>query len=322
MWQIATEGQDPQAHRFQIERNLSNPPITTPPTSKWFGDKPTPVTGDRPLSGQPRYRDAEMLDFRLMGGSPGVGLGAFEREVRLTPGLAMSGHVLTTFNAKDRFEPITIPRRLFNGRVHDRGRVGGWFSWRSMWTHDLRLLPAGQQMLGDVLWEVEDYTKTPDPTLFILKGQGSYTDEAEIRGIPVGTKAGRLHFLHTHNPSDETKEGATVFRYIVNYQDGRRVEVPVRWGQEIGHWRRQDVLNHLPHARVAHYDAIRFLNGDRRQPVPNAPQLVVYRFAWTNPRRNASIASIDIVSANTEKADLGAPAIFAITAEAAPARSK
>jgi len=56
----------------------------------------------------------------------------------------------------------------------------------------------------------------------------------EVDGIPINQKARRLHFLEgTHwHPRD----GSLIGGYVVNYVDGTRISVPMRYGQDVVDW--------------------------------------------------------------------------------------
>jgi hypothetical protein len=267
--------------------------------------------------------------------------------------------VLTSYGGPDRYVAVTIPRRFFNARMTNRGRRHSWFAWQSMWDLDLRLLPTGQQLFGDVTFFVPDYRETDGYTYIMLKGQGSFTDDAAVTGIPIGLATAQLCFLHTFNPgaalaaarATDAAETPVVFHYVVHYADGTSTSVPIRYGEAVDTWKRSDQKAPRDAAIAWMQDTQQWRNTAPRPPLPagksfrdltpeertayraawqkeqdaHPPTLVrgglaAYCYTWTNPHPEKLIATLDIVSDNTDAANYGAPALFAVSAAKQPQR--
>ncbi|MDR0933062.1 MAG: hypothetical protein LBM70_08610, partial [Victivallales bacterium] len=106
--------------------------------------------------------------------------------------------------------------------------------------------------------------------------------------------ADRVFFLHAAAwSSDNGQEG---FRYVINYSDGTKAEIPIRDGIEVGEW-------YWPLKRI---DGMKFVPG-----FVNVERRGVFVYEWKNPYPQKTISTIDIVSADTKLI----PIIVGITIE-------
>jgi hypothetical protein len=174
-------------------------------------------------------------------------------------------------------------------------------------------MPKGEQCYAGITWYIEPDLPTAEPTLLVLKGTGSQSEAERIR-VPVGCKADTLAFLHTYSPGpalralwedDEADEVVPLLYYDVRYADGTSHRTPVRWDREIRQWRHWGRPDHLPRARLA------WAITEKRRRHYGA--LAVYAYEWENPRPDAEIAGVELISANTPERDYGAAAVLAIS---------
>ena len=227
-------------------------------------------------------------------------------------GAVFAGTKTVVAGAGLQYEPVRIPDARFNAFVNRQGRPR-WFPGPG----DVGMMPVGDQTYANVDYHLSDFSTSPVPTVFMLKGSGSEVKETEINGLRVGRTADAVFFLHTFHPSgsiggwerkyDEAirrdrslPESPVVFQYVIHYVDGEQAAVPVSWQSGVGRWI-SDAPSALPAAAVA-------WSG----PLSNEEQAVVYSMQWNNPRPGVSIESIDIVS-SPDASKWGAPAVFAIT---------
>lgn len=341
-WQIGKSLEQPETRNIVIQNNLTYPPDKQDQSTGTVDGRRVAPTAST-IAQDAMYVDPGRDDYRLQEGSPAIGagtdggdVGALPYGMKITPALTMSGHIRSDYGEHSAFQPVTIPTRLFNANVHHRGRGdGGWFSGPEMWDWDVRLMPAGQQWLGGVKWEIADFRDTAGHSILMLSGQGSYVDDAEIRGIPVQMKGQALWFLHTYYAGRGTEpyrraleqasstrsapESPTVFYYVVHLNDGSTHRVPVQFGNDIQHWQRSDDrLGAADDPRVAW--AQEFQTWRRRRDGGRGGErvqgaLAAYAMRWQNPTPQAEIVSVDLVTANTATTNYGAPAVFAITVE-------
>jgi hypothetical protein len=217
-------------------------------------------------------------------------------------GATFAGGKLLTAADLD-FAPLPLGDRLNAYLTRDRG----WFEG----SRDLGHLPLGDIRLGGVRYVIRDFKTSPVPGCVMLAGPGARGKlPEEVKGLPAGVRADVLFFLHTFHQTAEWRgrkpdeRPPVVFRSIVHYADGATAEAPVTYGEGAGHWISRDPAG-LRSASVAW-----------AAPFPGdagGEQAVVYQFAWTNPRPDAEIASIDLAFGPQGK-EYGTPALIAITA--------
>ena len=177
-------------------------------------------------------------------------------------GAVFAGTKTIVAGAGLQYEPVRIPDARFNAFVNRTGRPR-WFPGPG----DVSKMPVGDQTFANVDYHLSDFSTSPVPTVFMLKGSGSEVQETEVEGIEVGRAADALFFLHTFNPSGsiggwqrqydeairrgrELPEPPVVFQYVVHYADGEQAIVPVVWQAGVGSWV-SDAPAALPAAAVA-----------------------------------------------------------------------
>jgi len=217
-----------------------------------------------------------------------------------------------------KYEPIDISG-FCNCFLTERAGKTGWFGRKG---RDLSRLPLGENVFADVKYHVIDFSTSPVPDCIMLGGlRGSPSGLVnEIKGIKVGKKADVLFFLHTANLTrplndrERSRIGASrnefklpqVARYVLNYADGERLEVPVVLEKHIAHWLQIEPVD-LEGAAAA-WDAKLSDDEDRRA--------VLYSMKVNNPRSDIEIVSIDILPGVDDEGNItnrAVPAILAIT---------
>lgn len=171
-------------------------------------------------------------------------------------------------------------------------QIGGWTDEGG---NDLRDLPDGKQTLRGVPFDFVGkcvVLRSPVHMSFV---------PAEVTGIKIGIRADCLFFLHT---SAWTPEGKEIMRYVIHYQDGDSVAVPVRSGVHIQDWYAPN-LNDLPGAQTGWHGRNPF-----HEPV------CLYLMKWENPHPEKTISTLDVVSAEGR----AIPILLAVTAGTLPAK--
>jgi hypothetical protein len=147
-------------------------------------------------------------------------------------------------------------------------------------------------------------------------GETSGADAARVRvasevdGIPIHQKARRLHFLQgTHwHPED----GALIGGYVVNYADGSRVSIPIRYGQDVVDWWTVDDGSSVAAQTHLAWVGSNGAAGDR--------QIRLFLKSWTNPRPQVEISCVDMVTGSQSPGQgAAAPFMVGLTVEEAAA---
>jgi len=217
------------------------------------------------------------------------------------------------------YEPIDISG-FCNRFLAERAGATQWFGRKGQ---DLSRLPLGENVFADVKYHVIDFSTSPVPDCIMLGGlRGSPAGLAgEVKGIKVERKADVLFFLHSANVTrplnerERSRIGASrnafqlpeVARYVLNYVDGEKMEVPVILGKHIDHWLQTEPVD-LEGAVVAWHARL----GDK-----DDRQAVLYSMKIANPKDEVKIESIDILPGTDSKgnaANRAVPAVVAITA--------
>ena len=181
----------------------------------------------------------------------------------------------------------------------------GWFGDPN---HTFKKLPSGRNTFAGVLFDVYEMATSPVPQVLMLGGPGVPGDlPREIRDIPVGMKADALFFLHTARienrmSPEETRDGARfeMFKYVVHYEDGQTVEVPVYAETDIDHY-----VQPFPKAIPGAFTAW-------AAPYETGTEwAMAFAKQWTNPRPGVAIRSLDMIMTDDSR---GVPALLAITA--------
>ena len=179
----------------------------------------------------------------------------------------------------------------------------GWFDKK----YTFKDLPAGDQRLAGVRFNLYEMATSPVPNTLMLAGRGvAGSVPAEIHGIAVNRKADAIFFLHTaridrrRSPA-EIKNGKSfeLARYVIHYADEQQIEIPIRAELDVEDYHQTSpaVIAGAQLAWVHPYEGSGF-------------SAVAYSKQWSNPRPEIAIAAIDILPG---KDNCGVPAILAIT---------
>jgi serine/threonine protein kinase len=173
----------------------------------------------------------------------------------------------------------------------------------SNWTHDftgnnLSSLPTGWQRLGPAHFDVHGLVQL---TGGFLESRGLFFP-TEVRGIPVNRQCIRLHFLH--GAVWQAQQGVPVASYVIHYVDGRREEIPLRYGHQIQNWWWSPIAPiTIPAAALA-------WTGTNAATSPEN-KVCLYAITWNNPYPATPIGRLDFVSAGATSC----PFLLAVTAE-------
>jgi len=165
--------------------------------------------------------------------------------------------------------------------------------------NDLSEMPRGVQKLDGVEFDVRGLIQVSGNAG--ANSRGAFPESA--KGIKVGLRCARLHFLHGTGFVD--REGQKIGSYTVHYADGQTVEIPIVYGEDVRDWWAYPQLaKETNRATVA-------WSGKNPATKANNLGIQIFRRAWDNPRPDVVIDSIDFKGDRATSM----PFLIAITAE-------
>ncbi len=126
---------------------------------------------------------------------------------------------------------------------------------------------------------------------------------ASVVEIPICRTFARLHVLHGTGWNEP--DGAKIGGYVLHYADGRQLELPILYGQDVRDWWLPADRGNSIHATVA---------WTGRSPALHAGEdcfLRLFKRNWDNPRPEVEVESIDFTSTMTRCG----PFLIALTVE-------
>ncbi len=177
----------------------------------------------------------------------------------------------------------------------DNDGKGGWTDQGP--TMDMRNLQAGDYTWNDVAFRV-----AKGNACFIMKNKNRPSENLPAGGkVDLKGKADVLAFLQTGGWISADVQQAT---YIVNYDDGTKVEIPVIGGKNIIDWvappSRADEVKYDP--------ALGFIMPATSVASPQFVHVTVWMVLWKNPHPDKQITTLEIKGANE-----GAPGLIGIS---------
>jgi hypothetical protein len=211
----------------------------------------------------------------------------------------------------DRLRALGIPVRahqtetnLIDLTDHYNGSLTrGWIPSSAYGTtveRNLGELPQGIQTLGGVRFDVRGLIQLAGHSLNVVL-RASFP--VEVKGVRVGQPCHRLHFLQA--TGWRMPDGTAIGRYVIHYVDGQQQAVPVVYGENVRDWWFDPKLDEPTKGAVVAWTGKNAATETRGQAVR------LYRFTWENPRADAAIESLDLVSENSNSS----PFLIALTVE-------
>jgi hypothetical protein len=162
--------------------------------------------------------------------------------------------------------------------------------------NNLAELPTGLCRFDGVEFDVRGVVQAPLA--------GSETLPGGATNIIVGRACHRLHFLHAAINAGGLTNLTEVGRYIVHFEKGPDVEIPLRAGMELADWWQlpRDVAPRVPVAWTGQ-------NGKARRSPGCFVRL--FHLTWDNPKRGMVVRSIDLATTHAQ----ARPFLVALTLE-------
>jgi hypothetical protein len=171
--------------------------------------------------------------------------------------------------------------------------------WLGKEGSNLASLPKGIQAFAQVAFDVRG--------LIQLKGSTTSKETGlslprEIKGIQIKYKGSKMHFLH--GTSGSAREGQRIGMYVLNYENGQSVNIPILYQRQVTDWMaKQD--DPVP------TDADIAWSGENAASRKLGCNIRLYRYTVNNPYPDLEIETIDFVSEMTKSA----PFLVAVTIE-------
>ena len=196
-------------------------------------------------------------------------------------------------------DPTTESRLIDLTRYYNAALTESWQQRHAYLSNDLSSLPAGQQSLAGVAWDIRGIIQVTSQQLRDV----SPPWPAKVENISIGQVCQRLHFLHSAC-FDRSKPLQTIGQYLVRFEDGSEVEVPIVLGKDVLDWVVEPEA-HMPAPVVAWVGQNTYSRnrGNRK--------IRLFKSTWENPRPHVRVTTIDFVSTMKQ----AAPFLIAITAE-------
>lgn len=214
------------------------------------------------------------------------------------------------YSAASGAEPLKIPPRdpkarpeLIDLSAHyNAALTDSWHPASNMageTGNDLAELPRGVQKLDGIEFDIRG--------LIQVSGSGGHNSRGPFpeaaKGIKVGLRCARLHFLHGTGFVD--REGQKIGSYTIHYADGQTVEIPIAYGEDVRDWwAYPQMAKETKRATVA-------WSGKNKATQANGLGLQLFRRPWDNPRPDVLIESVDFSACKAGSI----PFLIAITAE-------
>jgi hypothetical protein len=173
-------------------------------------------------------------------------------------------------------------------------------SWHGGTGNDLADLPTGLQTFEGVQFDVRGIVQ-------LRSKSGSSTNfPPECKGIHVGQKCRRLHFLHAAGFGTVAEEGNQIGSYIMHFANNQmRLEIPIYYGQAVRNWHSlADEPAPGKELKVA-------WTGENAVSKKANHTIRLFLTTWTNLVPDLEIESIDFVSSMANPA----PFLIAVTAD-------
>jgi hypothetical protein len=157
-------------------------------------------------------------------------------------------------------------------------------------------LPQGLIELAGTKFEIRGVVQLAGLEARQVRG----TLPSAARGIALPINCRRLHFLH--GTDGDLPDGTEVGKIVVHYESGAVVEIPLRYGEELGAVFANNRLSPRASGSAIVWTA---------QSTGQLRDQTLYRTTWENPHPEARLVMLDHESALARHG----PCLFAITVE-------
>lgn len=198
-----------------------------------------------------------------------------------------------------RRDPATAPNLIDLSRYLNSPLNGDWhLASAGTLGNDFAELPTGVQRLDGIDYDIRGLIQVGN-----VRVDGT-PFPATAQGIPLFREVTRLHFLHGAIRGSAMGSGEEIGTYVIHYQDGQSLRIPLRMGEQIDDW--WGSPGDSPKAASTAWHGV---NAYIRKSGGGGIRLLHYE--WRNPRPSVPVESFDLEWRET----VGAPFLVAVTAE-------
>jgi hypothetical protein len=157
--------------------------------------------------------------------------------------------------------------------------------------NNLKDFPQGEQKFGDIPFTIGEKCMQ-------LSSKIVSNFPEKIEGISVNLKCDKLHILHAtgygggpnaEDSAGHCKDGTEIGEYIVRYEDATTEKIPIVYGKDVRDWFFVQDEKDPDRSKVV-------WKGENENSKQYNAKLRVYLTAWTNPKTDKKIKTIDFVS--------------------------
>lgn len=162
--------------------------------------------------------------------------------------------------------------------------------------NNLAELSTGKQQLGSTSFDIQ-------PSIIQLGNDKIKDKPREVMGIGVNHKLKKLHILHatgasgSSNPDTTLPDGTKIGEYVIHYEDGSKVSIPIVYGENLRDWWNWDKSKPISQGQVA-------WTGSNKYAKRNRKEIRLYQTTWDNPHPEKKIKAIDYVADNATQCAL------------------
>ena len=164
---------------------------------------------------------------------------------------------------------------------------------------NLSSLPKGVQAFAQAAFDVRGVIQLAGKT---ARKETKLNLPGEVKGIKIAYKGSKIHFLH--GTAWRAREGQTIGRYTLNYENGQSVSIPVVYQRNVADW-------WVKEGDPVPTDADIAWTGENAASAEQGYNIRLFKYTINNPWPDLEIQTIDFVSEMTESA----PFLIAVTIE-------
>jgi hypothetical protein len=206
-----------------------------------------------------------------------------------------------------QYQYATVDLSAYTNRGLKDDKEKNIVGWSNQGENDVRELPTGMQTFAGVPFQIA----APRCAIALYSTSvGNSGLPRAVKGIKIGQRADALFFMH----DAAYGSGKCQFRYVVHYEDGGSVEVPIMLDEQVSDWWLDPGESEAGEAMVK---AGAFLAWKGQNPMTKAVKIGgvgIWGYEWANPHPEKLVMDIDFQVPDNAPYYQTLPLLVAITA--------